>query len=78
MRLQDFCTFVPTKGPITLKNKKFKGWKVILNSDVEYEYYFKNERIDNFEDEDSSYRLFCAMRQDDCWEEVEVQDGVQS
>ena len=61
-----------------LKNKKFKGWRVILNSDVEYEYYFKNERIDNFEDEDSSYRLFCAMRQDDCWEEVEVQDGVQS
>jgi hypothetical protein len=35
-------------------------------------------RIDNFEDEDSSYRLFCAMRQDDSWEEVEVQDGVQS
>jgi hypothetical protein len=43
MRLQDFCTFVPTRGPITLKNKKFKGWRVILNSDVEYEYYFKNE-----------------------------------
>lgn len=77
MRIQDFSTFIPTEGVIALKNKKFRGWKVVFNENVELEYYYNNERVNDFEESDDKYRLLMAMRQDDCWEKYVVPNTKQ-
>ena len=77
MRIQDFSTFIPTEGVITLKNKKFRGWKIVFNENVDLEYYYNNERVNDFEESDDKYRLLMAMRQDDCWEKYVVTDTKQ-
>lgn len=77
MRIQDFSTFIPAEGVITLKNKKFRGWKVVFNENVDLEYYYNNERVNDFEESDDKYRLLMAMKQDDCWEKYVVSDTKQ-
>lgn len=72
LRIYDFATLVPTEGSITLKNKKFSGWKVVITTDINMEYYHNDKQVDDWEESDDKYRLLMAMRQSDTWEKVNV------
>ena len=76
MFINNVYTDVAVDKPIKLTNKKFRGWEVIIsvlaNKDIDISFYNKGDKVDDFENNDESYRLYRAMMQSDTWEKSNV------
>ena len=76
MFINNVYTDVAVDKPIKLTNKTFHRWEVIIsvlaNRDVDISYYYKGDKVDDFEKDDETYRLYRAMMQSDTWEKSNV------